>query len=269
MPAPVSDSELIEALEELAAELGRTPTKQEMEEKGRFGRNTYNKHFGSWNNALEKCGLEPNKIHGIGKTELLNEIKNLADELGETPTQKDMREYGRFSPVPYFDRFGTWNNSLKEAGLKENREYGISEESLIKKLKQVARQLGHTPTLEEFRQLTDYSTKPYRDNWGSWNKALEKAGLEKNVEYTNDAVDSLYSTLWKPRRRKALERDAFRCQDCGVGRDKHIEKYGHGLEVHHIEPAKNFDDPDERHALDNLVCLCKECHRLRERGQGP
>lgn len=266
MPTPVNDSELLEALQDLAAELGRAPTKQEMEEKGRFGRNTYNNHFGTWNKALEKCGLEPNKTHGIEKAELLNEIQKLAEKLGSAPTQQDMREYGRYSPGPYFDRFGTWNNTLNEAGLKENRQYDISQDKLIEKLKQVARELGYTPTIGEFREVADFSTKPYRDTWGTWNNALEKAGLEKNKEYTGEFADGVYGTLWKPRRREALERDEFRCQDCGMSQNKHIKKYGWGLEVHHIEPARDFGDPDERHALDNLVSLCKECHVKRERG---
>jgi len=42
---------------------------------------------------------------------------------------------------------------------------------------------------------------------------------------------------------------------------------GHEPDVHHIEPVRNFDDPQDAHTLDNVVCLCRSCHRYAEIGE--
>lgn len=45
--------------------------------------------------------------------ELIKEVKKLAKELGRTPKK---REFEHYNKVYY--RYGTWNNFLREAGLK-------------------------------------------------------------------------------------------------------------------------------------------------------
>ena len=58
---------------------------------------------------------------------------------------------------------------------------------------------------------------------------------------------------WKWLRSAALERDNEECQDCHVT--------GCTLDVHHIEPlAKGGEN-----RLNNLVSLCKGCHKKRHK----
>lgn len=71
-----------------------------------------------------------------------------------------------------------------------------------------------------------------------------------------------YASGWLYARRRALERDEYRCQRCGVGRDR-LETNPH---VHHIVPIKEFDDPADAHELRNLVTLCPRCHPKVEHG---
>ncbi|WP_083893991.1 HNH endonuclease [Haloferax mucosum] len=66
----------------------------------------------------------------------------------------------------------------------------------------------------------------------------------------------------------ATRRDQFRCQDCGVTQPEHIKKHERKLDVHHIVPARQFDDPGKRNAMDNLVTLCRVCHAKWERMSG-
>lgn len=62
---------------------------------------------------------------------------------------------------------------------------------------------------------------------------------------------------WERQRRKALERDGYRCMVCGR-RDR--------LEVHHLRPRWTFgDNVRDMHALDNLVTLCPKHHAEAER----
>ncbi|MFB6269014.1 MAG: HNH endonuclease [Halobacterium sp.] len=71
-----------------------------------------------------------------------------------------------------------------------------------------------------------------------------------------------YGASWWRVRRAAWERDDYECQRCGAGR----AEIGRRPDVHHVEPVRSFDDPAEAHRLDNVVCLCRSCHRLVEDG---
>ena len=66
-------------------------------------------------------------------------------------------------------------------------------------------------------------------------------------------TDRNYGSNWKHQRRKALKRDAYTCQECGVIED--------GVHVHHIVPRITFDnDWKAMNKLSNLVTLCPSCH---------
>ena len=61
-------------------------------------------------------------------------------------------------------------------------------------------------------------------------------------------VNRLNRRLWAHARRAALERDGWRCRDCGrAGR----------LEVDHVQPLDQGGQPFE---LANLRTLCRVCH---------
>lgn len=72
-----------------------------------------------------------------------------------------------------------------------------------------------------------------------------------------------YGENWQEQRAKALERDSFACQGCGVTADD----YPIDLDVHHIEPRSEFDDDEAMNAVENLVTLCRSCHMKVERGE--
>lgn len=83
-----------------------------------------------------------------------------------------------------------------------------------------------------------------------------------NPMYIDDSsrAASYYTGTWNEARRSALRRDNFMCQECGKNRDE----LGMNPDVHHIEPVRTFEDPQEAHNLNNLICLCKSCHRKEE-----
>ena len=68
------------------------------------------------------------------------------------------------------------------------------------------------------------------------------------------------SKAWQSCRDVAIKRDAYLCQDCfKAGKITPAE------EVHHIIEltAKNVGDASVALNLDNLVSLCRKCHRAR------
>jgi DEAD/DEAH box helicase domain-containing protein len=79
-----------------------------------------------------------------------------------------------------------------------------------------------------------------------------------------------YGPNWRQQRRKALEREGYRCRTCGAagGPD------GFSLHVHHIRPFRDYnyipgvnENYLQANQVDNLVALCPSCHRRAEAGQ--
>lgn len=77
-----------------------------------------------------------------------------------------------------------------------------------------------------------------------------------------------YGAGWtEAKRRSVRERDGYACQDaaCSVSQSEHREQYGEKLHVHHLRKARDVDDPLERNAKENLITLCRDCHRRWEK----
>ncbi len=74
--------------------------------------------------------------------------------------------------------------------------------------------------------------------------------------WINDPND--YGQTWIPQRQKALHRDHYSCQLCGMQNRDRL------LHVHHKVPFKSFSSAIEANALENLVTLCSSCHRRVE-----
>lgn len=74
--------------------------------------------------------------------------------------------------------------------------------------------------------------------------------------------DTVYRGKWWKVRRKARERDDHECRCCGTT----ATDEGRELDVHHIRPVREFDDPQDAHTLQNVVTLCRSCHRNVEEG---
>lgn len=77
-----------------------------------------------------------------------------------------------------------------------------------------------------------------------------------NAEYSrkyDDYTSDEYPPDWHARRQKALKRDKYVCQQCGV-RSTRVDEVR--FDVDHIIPKSDGGS----HALDNLQTLCVSCH---------
>jgi hypothetical protein len=90
-----------------------------------------------------------------------------------------------------------------------------------------------------------------------WSRERMKG--EKNPLWRGGGI-LYYGTNWKEARKKALERDNYRCQYCGI----HDSDVDESLHVHHIKPLRNFEEDESPHELRNLVSLCRACHKKWE-----
>ena len=176
-----SRSELLTELRRLADRLGRTPSMTDAAERGEFSPSTYQSRFGSWNDAVIEAGLHPNSVDDCrySETELVAELRTVADELGKTPTKADMREHGAYSPTTYVDRFGGWRDALAEADLStDSRGTKIPRRELLAELETMAESLGRPPTSTEMDEDGVFSASTYFRRFDTWAAAVDAADLD-------------------------------------------------------------------------------------------
>ncbi|WP_115862793.1 HNH endonuclease [Halorussus litoreus] len=94
--------------------------------------------------------------------------------------------------------------------------------------------------------------------YGAW--LSENVVGETHHQWEGGTLD--YGRKWWQVRREALERDNYACQNCG----KTADEIGRNPDVHHLERVRDFDRPQEAHALKNVIALCRSCHRNAEAG---
>lgn len=175
-----SDEEYLDDLRDLADELGKPPTRDEMNEDGPHSSTPYYTRWGSWNDALEAAGLDTNHRE-VTREELLEELRRLADEHGEPVRFDDVDEHGNYDPRTYYREFDSWFDAREAAGLDaEDVRPGrrVDPEALIDALRELALELGRPPSKSEVNDHGEYSVSPYLRQWGSWERALETAGVD-------------------------------------------------------------------------------------------
>jgi hypothetical protein len=152
----VSKDALLDEIRRLATENGTPPTAAEMRSEGNFTVTIAQNRFGSWNEALEAAGYDPNNRYRISDAELLEEIHRLVDELGKAPTAQEMKSHGEFSHRPYFKRWDGWQAAIRAAGYEP-----------------VGRPSG--PDNNNWKEEPAYEWREYGDNWDEQRqKALER-----------------------------------------------------------------------------------------------
>lgn len=128
--------------------------------------------------------------------ELLADLRRLADDLGRAPRVRDVQEHGKHSHTLYYDRFGSWSETLEAAGLEtDEQDTRHSKKELLEEIRRLADDIGETPTIAELRERGEYSIKPYVDRFGSWNSAVEAAGLESRSSTRSVSESDLIADL--------------------------------------------------------------------------
>jgi len=118
------------------------------------------------------------------KKELIDNLKRLKIKLGRNPTQRDVK-----NPTfqPYYRQFGSWANALGAAGMAvppKGAAKKYSDEHLIGLLKERHKKTGRTPSQREFEKLAGHpNPTTYYHTFGSWNKALRRAGIKPRMAY--------------------------------------------------------------------------------------
>ena len=268
----IPEGELLEDLRKLANKLDRSPTSEEVNQSDITPSvDVYRSNFGSFSNAQEAAGLEVTSQE-VTRDELISELQRLYNELGHVPTVSDLKEHGSVSRNPYRRRFESWNAALEEAGIEPEYHPDIGEKELIAELDRLADDLGRRPTFNDMNEYGSYSAHTYVNNFGSWDSAVQEIGYDsweppsgEDHPLWNGGGRENYGSNWIEQRKRTLERDGYECRRCGITRSEHNEKYGMDLDVHHKQPIREYDTPEDANELSNLITLCRPCHTTVEK----
>lgn len=107
---------------------------------------------------------------------ILEQIKSINENFGYIDSSL-------FHKISDFDKgtasnwFGSWNSAMKAAGLDPNKQYNVDESELLHHLNQLNDEYG-VVTQNLMAERGDYSYSLYEHVFGSWNNALDEAGIE-------------------------------------------------------------------------------------------
>jgi hypothetical protein len=97
----VADKQLLDNLKAICKKFGvQTITMKDYDKYGNFHSGTISKRFGGWNNALRKANLTVKKKFNIPKTDLIKDLKKVAEEIKpKRLTQRTYDKQGKFAVV--------------------------------------------------------------------------------------------------------------------------------------------------------------------------
>jgi Homing endonuclease associated repeat len=141
-----SDEDLLAELTSSAQRLRRSPTMREFADDPQAAAHpqTVVERFGTWNEAKRRAGLVPRRF--ATEDELLFQLRTLGDELGRTPTGKDLdaRRAALPSKSLYWHTFGSLSKALRAAGFDVPGRDERRERALVQG-ERLAADLGRLP----------------------------------------------------------------------------------------------------------------------------
>ena len=228
----------------------------------------------------------------LSEDEIIDDYKQVADELNKTPSQEEYNEHGEYTWSAIRGHFDGMGDLQKAAGLERHRKGRVTLECEIcgdeyseKHAKRNSSRFCSRECTAEWKSKAyraegnpnDYNQIQFTCEWcgDSYTEPVHKqdstrfCSQECMVEWRSREYSGENHPRWKNngryyrgpnwnrQRKKAGKRDDFECQNCG-GEDQ--------LQVHHIIPYDSFDSYKEANKLQNLITLCVSCHHLLEWG---
>ena len=154
-------------------------------------------HFGTWNAAKRAAGLVPRRF--ATREELVLLLRRLGDELGRTPTARDIdaRRGTMPSKSLYWHTFGSLSSALREAGF----DVPVGEERLERAVEQgvkLARKLKRLPKFADWAEarrrddglMTEWQVyrmfDARRGAWSTFQFLIRERLVEEGVDVGTD-----------------------------------------------------------------------------------
>jgi hypothetical protein len=191
----VTDDEIRAEMRRVADELETTGlTERQYKQLGQIGIATILNRFGSWNQAVQTAGLDAKPRSSkadrgkVTEKDVVKEIRRVAYELhADTLTQREFRQYGRFSLSVVVGKFGSWDSAVQAAFIDsgpvepqaEEGHKRFTEDEIIEEIRRVAAIEQTTKlTQRQFREHGRIGCSTVKNRFGSWNQAVQAAGLD-------------------------------------------------------------------------------------------
>src|SRR3954464_9814991 len=194
-----SDDQILAEFRASAERLGRSPTMREFvaDAETTVHPQTVIEHFGTWNNAKRQAGLVPRRF--ATREELLSLLRDLGNELGRTPTAKDLEQRKASMPSKslYWHTFGSLNSALREAGF----DVPVGAERLARAIEQgvvLAVRSGRLPRFSDWAEarktdaslLTEWQVyrmfEARRGAWSTFQFLIREQLGERGIEVAPD-----------------------------------------------------------------------------------
>lgn len=256
----IADEDLIEDLQRVADEIGRSPPVEVYDEHGKYNHKTLKDRFGNWNQVLQRAGLEPTEHSEHWKD---NEPVQFDKEYGTVEVQcSNCEEVIKRRPhaVERYSRFYCDRDCKHEFMETLTAEQARAWEG--------GKVTVHCEVCTEPKKVrpakVDKSRFCSQDCMIEWRTDTFSG---ENHPHWKGGYNRYYGPNWYTQRDKTLERDGYQCQICDMDREEHQENYDCNPVVHHIIRFGDFDSYKEANKLSNLIALCKQCHGLVEGGK--
>ena len=167
--------EMITTLQSLHERLDRVPKSTELPEE--YSPREFYTEFGSWNEALETVGIDI-------KQGIIDEITRVAEKLGRIPNSTDIQKHGEYPVTNYSQHFNSLDDALQQCGLDVSSDANRKE--MVNTLQSLHERLDRAPKPAELTDESDHSRNDFYTEFGSWDQALETAGIDKEQEIVDE-----------------------------------------------------------------------------------
>jgi hypothetical protein len=151
--------------------------------------------------------------------ELLKNLQKVSSQVEGSLSRGEYvdHEDSIYSAEPFYRVFDSWNDAKKEAELEVGKPAELSREQLLNEIRRLADEVRDPPRENDLKEHGRYSGPPYYEEFGSWNEAVDAAGLEpyENLDpYTDIECD--YCGETEKRRKSHIENqeNVFCSKEC-------------------------------------------------------
>lgn len=125
--------DLINALQRLTIKLEESPRPEFVNEYAEYPADAYLTAFGTWSDALAAANLDPidettRERRTYSRTEVLDALVDLTDELGYQPSRTEMNQKGTVSSTTVKNRFRDWETALELAETSQRSDEPEAEQ---------------------------------------------------------------------------------------------------------------------------------------------
>ena len=153
-------------------------------------RNLYTLKLTKYAEILTLSGVPQEYINIKSDEFYLDVLCQLSQKLGHTPTIEELKMEG-YNLTVYCNRFGSYNNALKEAGLPQNRcssrkNVKITKKQVISDYKELSAVLGKPASQNDFKKHIKYPFHLAVKKFGGFNEIRKEAGFHADNRGANN-----------------------------------------------------------------------------------